>query len=82
MLKVQFFFGGQFITGRDPHHVAVFAHIETTGLQDDVQRLIPRHILQSKRQIAADSVTRNDIQISEIRNNLQDRAHFNVLEIE
>ena len=47
-------FLGQLFLGRDPDHVAVLAHVQALGLQDDVERLVPGHVLQAQRQVAAD----------------------------
>ena len=47
--QLLFLLGCNFILGRDPQHIAGLAHAQALGLQDDVQRLVPRHILQAQR---------------------------------
>ena len=47
-LQLLLFARGDLILGSDPEHIATLAHTKAFGLQDDVQCLIPRNILQSK----------------------------------
>ena len=46
-LEVELLAGGSSSRG-DPDDVAVLAHVEAAGLQDDVERLIPRDILEAQ----------------------------------
>src|SRR5205823_3199939 len=71
-----------FLARRNQNDVAVLAHVEALGLHDDVERLVPRHVLQPQRKVALYGVARDDVQASEISDHLQDRANVDVLEIE
>ena len=73
---------GELVARRDPHHVAGLAHVEALALQDDVERLVPRHVLQAQREVAGHRVARDDVQAGEVGDHLQHRAHFDVLEVE
>ena len=46
--ELQFFLGIDFVLRRDPDHIACLAHPETFGLQNNVERLIPRYVLQAQ----------------------------------
>jgi hypothetical protein len=48
-LELELFLGGDLVLGRDPQHVAGLAHAQALGLQDDVERLVPGHVLQAQR---------------------------------
>ncbi len=54
--------------------------IEALGLQHDVESLIPRHVLQADRHAALHRVVHHDVLAAGIREDLQQRAHFDVLE--
>ena len=78
----QLFLGGQLFTRRDHHDVAVLAHVQTTRLHDDVQRLVPGHILQAQRELALHGVAGDDVQVGEVGNDLQQCTHVDVLEVQ
>ena len=44
-LELKLFLGGNLVTRRDQHHVAVLAHVQALALQNDVERLVPRDVL-------------------------------------
>ena len=67
---------------RDEHDIAVLAHVEALRLQDDVERLVPRDVLQAQREAALHRVARDDVEAGEVGDHLQHRAHFHVLEVE
>ena len=82
LLQFEFFLGQQFILRRDPDHRAVLTHVETLGLHNDIERLIPWHVLEPQCHVAADGVAGDDVETSKIGNHLQHGAHFDILEIE
>ena len=84
LLALQFllFAGGDFVRRCHQQHIAYFALIQALGLEDQIQRLIPGHALQPQGDLAADGVGRHQVQIGEVGDQLQHRAHFDVLEIE
>ena len=71
-----------FLIRRNPDDVAFLAHAQPLGLQDDVQRLIPGHILQAQGDIAGNGIAGNDVVVGEISNHLQHGAYFDILEIQ
>ena len=73
---------GDFRLRRDPHDVAAAALVQALGLQDDVQRLVPRHVDQAQRDVALHGVGRDDVEVGFLGDQLQHRAHRNVLEVE
>ena len=81
-LEFKFFLGQDFILGRDPDHVFSLAHAQTLGLQNDVQRLIPRHILQSQGYRAGHGIGGDDVEVRKVGNHLQQRTNLDVLEVE
>ena len=76
------FLDGQLLTGCDENDVAVLAHVEALGLHDDVQRLIPRDVLESQGEAPSDGITGDDVETGEVGDDLQHRSHFDILEIE
>src|SRR4030067_518286 len=67
--------------GADPYHVAVLAHVQAARVEYDLQRLIPRHVLQPQGQAAADRVAGNDVEVGEIGDHVEHAAHFDVLKV-
>ena len=74
--------GRQFVLGRDPDHVARLQAAPGPGLQDDVQRLVPGHVLQAQRHVAGDGVAGHHVEVGEVGNHLQQRANLDVLEVQ
>jgi hypothetical protein len=74
--------GRQFFLRRDPQHIARLAHAQALGLQDDVQGLIPGHILQAQGDVAGHGVAGHDVEVGEVGDHLQQGAHFDVLEVQ
>ena len=70
------------VFGRNPQHRSGLAHSQTFGIHDDLQRLIPRNIFQAQRESARHGVRSDDIEVGEISNHLQQRTHFDVLEVQ
>ena len=60
-LKIGRFAGRNFFSRRDDDDVAVLAHVEALGRHDDVERLVPRYVTQSQRNVALDRVRHDDI---------------------
>src|SRR6185312_10289075 len=56
--------------------------VETLGTQNDVQRLIPRNVLQAQGHVAGHRVTDDDILTARIGKQLQNGARLDLLEIE
>src|SRR5690606_1218138 len=67
---------------RDPDDVAAAALVQALGLQDDVQRLVPRHVDQPQGDVAGDGVGGDDVQPRLLGDQLQHGAHRHVLEVE
>ena len=80
-LELEFFPGTDFFSGRHPQHIASFAHGQALGLQDDVQRLVPGHLLQAQGHRASNSIRADDVELGEIGNHLQQGAYIDVLKI-
>src|SRR6185312_2268837 len=72
----------QFLARRDKNDVAVLAHVEALCLHDDVERLVPWHVLEPQRQAPAYRIAGDDVEAGEVGDDLQHRAHFDVLEVE
>ena len=70
------------VLGSDPEHGAGLAHAQPLGIHDDLKSLVPRHILQTQSQGTCHRIRGDDIEVGEVRDDLQQRAHFNILEIE
>lgn len=47
----------------NPDHVAVTTLVQPLGLEDDIQRLVPRHVLQAQGDVALHGVRGNDIEL-------------------
>ena len=81
-LELQLLLGSQLLARRDHDHIAGLAHGQPLGLEDDVQGLIPRHVLQTQGNVAGNRIACHQIESGEVREQLQDRAHLDVLEVE
>ena len=81
-LELELLLGRELVLRRDPDHVARLAHAQALGLQDDVERLVPGHVLQAQRDAAGDGVAGHDVEVGEVGDDLQQRAHFDVLEVQ
>ena len=68
--------------GRDDDDVAVAPHVEALRRHDDVEGLIPRHVLQSQRHAALDRVADDDVEAAEVGDELQNGARLEVLEVQ
>src|SRR5690606_30031767 len=66
----------------DPDDVAAAALVQALGLQHDVQRLVPRHVVQAQGHVADHRVGGDDVEVGLVGDQLQHRAHGDVLEVE
>ena len=73
---------GQLFLRRDDDDVVLLALVEALGAQHDVQRLVPRHVLQAQRHVAADRIADHDVLAAGIRQQLQHGARLDVLEVQ
>ena len=73
---------GEFGLRRDPDHRAIAALVQTLGAQDDVQRLVPRHVDQAQGDVALHRVGRDDVEVGFLGDQLQYGANGHVLEVE
>jgi hypothetical protein len=80
--EVDLLLGRQFVLGRDPQHVAGLAHAQALALHDDVERLVPGHVLQAQRDVAGHGVAGHHVEVREVGDDLQQRANFDVLEVQ
>ena len=80
--EVELLAGGQLVARGDPDDVAVLAHVEAAGLQDDVESLIPGDILEAQGEVALHRVAGDDVEIGEVGDHLQHRPDIDVLEVE
>ena len=74
--------GCNLIGRSNQQHVTHLALVQALGLQHQIQGLIPRHILQTQSDIAAHSVTGHKIEVGKICDQLQNRTHIDILEIQ
>ena len=81
-LELELFFGGDFFLGRNPQHAAGFAHAQAFALQNNVQRLVPGHVLQAQSDSAGHRVRCHHVKARKVGNHLQHLAHVNALKIE
>ena len=51
-------------------------------MQDDVERLVPRNVLQAQGDIASHGVAGHNVEIGEVGNDLQQGTHFDVLKVQ
>ena len=72
----------EFFGRRHDDDVVVAALVEALGAQHDVQRLVPRHVLQAQRDAALNRVGDDDVLAAGVREQLQHRAGFDVLEVQ
>ena len=79
--QVDFFLGGDLVAGRNLDHVAVLAHVQTAALQDDVESLVPRHVLQAQGEVAAHRIADHHVQFGKIGDHVQCFANIDLLEI-
>ncbi len=80
--QVDLFLGRQLFLGGDPQHVAVLAHAQALALQDDVQRLVPGHVLQPQGHAAGHGIAGHDVEVGEVGDHLKQRADLDVLEVQ
>ena len=80
--QLLFLAGRDFIARGDPQHVARLAQAQALGLHDDVQRLVPGHILQAQGDRTRHRVGGHDVEVREVGDDLQQRTDFDVLEVQ
>jgi type IV pilus assembly protein PilM len=81
-LQVEFFLGVDFVLGSNPQHVAGFTHAQALGLENDVKRLVPRHVLQTQGDGAGNGIRRDDVEVGKVCNDLQQGTHIDALEVQ
>ncbi|MNU96271.1 hypothetical protein D3C71_863010 [compost metagenome] len=74
--------GSNFIGRRNQQDIADLALVQPLGFQHQIQRLIPRHVLQAQGNSPLDRVAGHQIEVGEIGDQLQHRAHIDVLEVQ
>src|SRR6185369_12946617 len=77
-----FFARGDFRRWCDQQNVSNLALVETLRLQNQLQRLVPRYVLQTQRDAARNGVARDEVEVGEVGDQLQHRADFDVLEVQ
>ncbi|MCY1344151.1 hypothetical protein D9M69_301830 [compost metagenome] len=73
---------GNFVGRSHQQDIADLALVQTFGLEHQIQGLIPRHVLQAQGDVALHGITGHQVEVSEVGDQLQDRTHINVLEIQ
>ena len=81
-LHLHLFACSEFFGRSDPDHVAILAHVEALLLHDDIQRLIPGHVLENQGDLATNGVADDHVHASEFADHLQQTADLDILEIE
>ena len=76
------FAGGHFGLGRNLDHIAGLSHAQRAAFQNDVQRLLPGHVLEPQGDGARDRVRDHQVVATEVGHDLQERANFDVLKIQ
>src|SRR6266850_568442 len=72
----------QLVARRDPDHVSAAAAVEAARLQDDLERLVPRHVLQAQGNVSRHRVAGDDVEVGEVGDHIEHRPHLDVLEVE
>ena len=70
------------VEGADHDDIAVLALGQVLGLEDDVERLIPGHVLQTQGDVTGHRIARHQVQIGEVGEQLEDRPDLDVLEVQ
>lgn len=81
-LKLLAFPSSNFIRGRNQKHIPYLTLVEATGLQNKIQCLVPRYILQAQSNTALHCIAGHKIKVGKIRNQLKHGADINILKIE
>ena len=68
--------GGDFLGGSNDDDVAVAPHVEALRRHDDVERLVPRDVLQPQRHAALHRVADDDVEPAEVGDELQHGARL------
>ena len=74
--------GGNFLGRSNQQHVTDLTLVQTLGLEYQIQRLVPGHVLQTQGDAALHSVTGHEVEVGKVGNQLQYRTHFDVLEVQ
>ena len=75
--------GGNDLRGRRHHqYVAGLTLPQALDGQDQMQRLVPRHVDKPQRDAAGDAVRGDQVQAGDVSDDLQCAAHFHVLKVE
>ncbi len=81
-LELELLLGGNLLARGNHDHVAVLAHVQALGVQDDRKRLVPGNVLQAQREAALHGIAGDDVQVREVGDDLQQRTHVDVLEVQ
>ena len=74
--------GRDLLGGGNDDHVPVAPHVEALRRHDDVERLIPRDVLQPQRHAALDGIADDDVETAEVGDELQNRTRLEILEVQ
>ena len=66
----------------DHDDVALLAHGQALGVDNEVERLVPGDVLEAQRQAATDGVADHEIEAGKVGQHLQGGAHVDVLKVE
>ena len=80
--EVSLLAGGQFFLRSDDDDVVLPALVQALRAQHDVERLVPRHVLQAQRDVAVHRIAHDDVLAAGVSKELQDRAGLNFLEVQ
>ena len=80
--KLRLLARSDFFCGRDQDDIVLAAHVQTLGLEHDVERLIPRDVLQAQRHVALYRIADDDVLTAGVGEQLQHSARFDVLEVQ
>ncbi len=81
-LKLLAFTCRDFISGRNEQYVTDLPLIQPFGFQNEVECLVPRHVLQTKGDVATDGIAGNQVQVSKISDQLEYGTNINILEVQ
>jgi hypothetical protein len=80
--ELELLLGRDFLARRNQNDVAILAHVETLLLHDDVERLIPGHVLEDQGDRTADRIADDHVHAGELADHLQQAADIDVLEVQ
>src|SRR6202140_4194273 len=72
----------QRINGGDAQYIAVQLAGQVVILEHDVQRLIPRHVIEHNRQVAVDHGIEYDVQTTDLVNQAEEIFQIHILKVD